>query len=81
MKAAFLKEMEDYRDADGKIDYVFICGDIAFKGAKEDQTPEEMRKILNERANESIEHLKEYKGLELRLVDIQILPALTALCE
>ncbi|MBQ6383347.1 MAG: hypothetical protein IJJ42_07110 [Clostridia bacterium] len=62
---------------DGRIQ-VLAC---PFKGATEDRTPEEMRAILNERANESIEHLKEYKGLELRLTDIQILPALTALCE
>lgn len=52
-----------------------------FKGAADDKTPEEMRAILNKRACESIEHLKEYKGLELQLTDIQILPALTALCE
>lgn len=51
-----------------------------FKGTTEDKTPEEMRDILCERARESMEHLKNYKGLELRLVDIQILPALTALC-
>ena len=62
---------------DGRIQ-VLAC---PFKGAPEDLTPEEMRSILNKRADESIEHLREYKGLELRLTDIQILPALTALCE
>ena len=36
MKATFLKDMEQYREANGCIDYVFICGDIAFKGLEEE---------------------------------------------
>jgi len=52
-----------------------------FKGTGEGMTPDRMKDILKKRAAESIAHLKDYKGLELRLVDIQILPALTALCE
>lgn len=49
MKATFLKEMEDYRDADGRIDYVFICGDIAFKGAKDqyDEAQNYIKKICD----------------------------------
>ena len=62
---------------DGRI-LVLAC---PFKGADETMTPEKMKEILNTRATESIEHLSRYKGLELRLIDIQILPALSALCE
>jgi len=52
-----------------------------FRGTKDAMTPEKMKEILKARAAESIEHLRDYKGLELRMVDIQMLPALTALCE
>jgi len=52
-----------------------------FKGTEGAMTLEKMKEILKARAAESIEHLRDYKGLELRMVDIQILPALTALCE
>ena len=60
--------------------YTKMFNELAEKAGVADKTPEEMRDILCERARESMEHLKNYKGLELRLVDIQILPALTALC-
>ena len=61
---------------DGKVQ-VLAC---PFKGTDETMTPENMKKILKARVADSIQHLKEYKGLELRLIDIQILPALSSLC-
>ena len=34
MKARFLVDLEDYHKAKGSIDYVFVCGDVAFKGER-----------------------------------------------
>lgn len=62
---------------DGRVQ-ILAC---PFKGTEDSMTPERMKDILQKKATESIAHLKDYKGLELRLIDIQILPALTALCE
>lgn len=46
MKSSFKKEMNDYRNAGGMIDYIFICGDIAFKGSKEEY--DEARNYIKE---------------------------------
>lgn len=47
MKARFLVDLEDYHKAKGNIDYVFVCGDVAFKGAKDeyDEAKEYIEKI------------------------------------
>lgn len=52
-----------------------------YKGAEDCLTPEQMMKIMKARVADGIAHLRDYKGLELRLLDIQILPSLVALCE
>lgn len=36
MKARFLVDIKEYIEAGNEIDYIFICGDIAFKGIKEE---------------------------------------------
>lgn len=36
MKSKFLEDIKEYIEADNEIDYIFICGDIAFKGIKEE---------------------------------------------
>ena len=36
MKSKFLEDIKEYVEADNEIDYIFICGDIAFKGIKEE---------------------------------------------
>lgn len=36
MKSRFLVDIQEYIDAGNEIDYVFICGDIAFKGSSEE---------------------------------------------
>lgn len=36
MKARFLVDIKEYIEAGNEIDYVFVCGDIAFKGIKEE---------------------------------------------
>ena len=36
MKVRFLDDMQQYRKKYGRIDYLFICGDIAFKGCKDE---------------------------------------------
>lgn len=36
MKARFLVDIQEYIEAGNEIDYIFICGDIAFKGIKEE---------------------------------------------
>lgn len=36
MKSIFLEDLKEYVEADNEIDYIFICGDIAFKGIKEE---------------------------------------------
>lgn len=36
MKSRFLVDIKEYIEAGNEIDYVFICGDIAFKGAAEE---------------------------------------------
>lgn len=36
MKSRFLDDMKEYRAEKGCIDYIFICGDIAFRGIKEE---------------------------------------------
>lgn len=47
MKARFLVDLKDYHKAKGSIDYVFVCGDVAFKGAKDeyDEAKEYIEKI------------------------------------
>ena len=47
MKARFLVDLEEYHKAKGNIDYVFVCGDVAFKGAKDeyDEAKEYIEKI------------------------------------
>ena len=34
LRKAFLKDLADYREENGVIDHVLVCGDIAFKGSK-----------------------------------------------
>ena len=36
MKSRFLKDIKEYIEAGNEIDYIFICGDIAFKGITEE---------------------------------------------
>lgn len=36
MKSRFLKDIKEYIEAENEIDYIFICGDIAFKGITEE---------------------------------------------
>lgn len=36
MKSKFLEDIKEYIEAGNEIDYIFICGDIAFKGIKEE---------------------------------------------
>lgn len=36
IREAFLTDIKDYCDSNGKIDYVLICGDIAFSGNKKE---------------------------------------------
>lgn len=47
MKARFLVDLEDYYKAKGSVDYIFVCGDVAFKGAKDeyDEAKEYIEKI------------------------------------
>ncbi len=36
IRKAFLKDLEDFRKVHGAVDHILVCGDIAFKGAKEE---------------------------------------------
>ena len=43
-------------------------------------TGDSMTDLITRHISKGVEHLKEYFGLELKLIDIRVLPALTALC-
>ena len=36
VRKSFEKDLSDYRKAYGKIDHILVCGDIAYKGIKEE---------------------------------------------
>ena len=36
VRKTFLKDLEDFRKANGAVDHILVCGDIAFKGVKEE---------------------------------------------
>lgn len=36
IRKAFLKDLEDFRKVHGTVDHILVCGDIAYKGAKEE---------------------------------------------
>ncbi len=62
---------------DGKI-LVLAC---PLKGQNPHMTTDDMIAVFTGHVADNIEHLKEYKGVDLHMVGIRVLPALTALCE
>ena len=61
---------------DGRI--LVLVGPL--KGEPEHLSGEELAKMAEARVLDGIEHLSHYKGLDLRLVDVRVMPALTAFC-
>ncbi len=61
---------------DGRI-LVLAC---PLHGVEQDMNMEEMTATLTHYTADCIQHMKEYQGLELHIVGIRVLPALTALC-
>ena len=62
--------------SDGRI-LVLAC---PLHGVDTDMTVDTMTAMLTNYTAESIHHMKEYFGVELHIVGIRVLPALTALC-
>lgn len=63
--------------SDGRI-LVLAC---PLHGVDTDMTVDTMTAMLTSYTADSIEHMKEYFGLELHISGIRVFPALTALCE
>ena len=51
-----------------------------FRGTDINLSMDEMMAVFTAHVAESIDHLKEYKGLDLHMVGIRVIPSLTALC-
>jgi hypothetical protein len=62
--------------SDGRI-LVLAC---PLHGVDTDMTVDTMTAMLTSYTADSIEHMKEYFGLELHITEIRVFPALTALC-
>lgn len=62
--------------SDGRI-LVLAC---PLHGVDTDMTVDSMTAMLTAYTADSIEHMKEYFGLELHIIGIRVFPALTALC-
>lgn len=61
---------------DGRI-LVLAC---PLHGVASDRTADSLSEDLTAYANECIDHMKEFYGLDLHIVEVRIYPALTALC-
>ena len=36
IRKAFLQDLKDFREVHGAVNHILVCGDIAYKGAKEE---------------------------------------------
>lgn len=79
---SFARDLEGFHilptiHPDGRI-LVLAC---PLRGVQQDCSTDEMTALITGHAADSMAHMREYFDLELHIAGVQVLPALTALCE